>query len=240
MKQVYDFLCRLKENNNREWFERHKSEYKEAQAEFNSFIEKLIVEIARFDSDIRPDLLGVKDCIFRIYRDIRFSKNKAPYKTYMGGYICKGGKKSPYAGYYFHVEPLSDGWGADHVLKPEQEFLGGNLLAAGLYCPEPKVVQSLRDEISVNGDSFLRALKRARGFRLDTYQVLKKVPKGFEGADEKWKELLKHKDFSVSLPIDNSFLFAPDLLERTAEKFSLTCEFNRILNMAVQYALEEM
>ena len=84
MKQVYDFLCRLKENNNREWFERHKSEYKDAQAEFNSFIEKLIVEIARFDSDIRPDLLDVKDCIFRIYRDIRFSKNKAPYKTYMG------------------------------------------------------------------------------------------------------------------------------------------------------------
>lgn len=240
MKHVYDFLARLGANNNREWFEKHKSEYKEAQAEFNAFVEKLIAEIARFDPEIRPEALGIKDCTYRIYRDTRFSKNKNPYKTHMGGYICCGGKKSPYAGYYFHIEPTAEELGIASPYPVQPDFLGGHQLAAGLYCPEPRIVQSLRDEISVNGDSFLHALETARGYRLDRYQVLKKVPRGFENTEERWKELLKHKDFSISTPIDRNFLFAPDLLERTAEKFALAHEFIRIVNLAVRYALEEM
>ena len=94
MKRVYDFLCRLKENNNREWFNAHKAEYLHVQAVFNDFAAALIKEIEQWDNDISDSALALKDCTYRIYRDIRFSKDKSPYKTHMGAYICKGGKKS--------------------------------------------------------------------------------------------------------------------------------------------------
>lgn len=240
MKRVYDFLSRLRENNDREWFGKHKAEYLEVQGIFNAFVEKLIPEIARFDPGIDPERLAAKDCTYRIYRDIRFSKDKSPYKTHMGAYICRGGKKSPYAGYYFHVEPPAGGKAAEQISELKEEGNGGNLLACGLYCPDPKVVQSLRDEISVNGGSFLRALEAAKGYTLDTYQVLRRVPRGFEQVREEWKELLRHKDFSISIPLENEVLFSGGLPEYVADTFSRAYEFNRILNLAVDYALEEM
>lgn len=236
MKHVYEFLTRLKDNNNREWFNLHKQEYIEVQMIFNNFTEQLIARIESWDDDIKDSALSVKDCTYRIYRDTRFSKNKMPYKTHIGAYICRKGKKSPYAGYYFHVEPTE---------KPndlENRFLGNTLLASGLYCPQPKVVQSLRDEISVNGDSFLDAISLAKGFELDTYNVLKKVPRGFEYAQERWHKLLKHKDFSIGTPLKLDILFAGNdvLLEYVSERFKTCMQFNRLLNLAVDYALEEM
>lgn len=231
MEFIYDFLVRLNENNNREWFEAYKQEYLEAQARFNLLVDGLIKDISAWDPDIDPQMKA-KDCTYRIYRDVRFSKNKLPYKSHMGAYICKGGKKSPYAGYYFHVEPPG-------VETPD--FLGGSHLFVGLHMPEPKIIHSLRDEIAVNGDSFLNAIKQAGGFELMEFDMLRKVPKGYEHAKPEWQELLRHrKDFSLGMELNKKFLFAPGLSRRLSAEFKKTLRFTTVLNMAVQYALEEM
>ena len=233
MKQVYDFLSCLQENNNREWFNSHKDEYKQVQAYFNSFVESLIYEISLWDKDICDSNLQIKDCTYRIYKDLRFSKDKLPYKTHMGAYICKGGKKSEYSGYYFHIEPKGEG---------EHSYLGGNLLACGLYCPSAQIIRSVRDEVYVNGSSFLNAMSAGaqRGFVLDNSSALKKVPKGFEDVRLQWADLLKQKDYCLVKNVTKEYVLGENLLERVVEDFKCTYEFNRILNLAVDFALEEM
>ncbi len=93
------FLKTLSKNNNKPWFDEHRNEYLDAKADFGNFVATLIKKTAQFDSDIKD--LQIKDCVFRINRDIRFSKNKTPYKTNMGASFDKGGKKSIYAGLLF-------------------------------------------------------------------------------------------------------------------------------------------
>ena len=224
MKKTIEFLSELRLNNNREWFEAHKGEYKEALAEFNAFAEQMIVAMPSID----PDLAGLtlRDCTYRIYRDTRFSHDKSPYKTHMGVYFCRGGKKSGYAGYYFHVEPAGG------------DFLGNSLLGIGLYCPEPAVLRSMRDEIMDNGANIDDAVKRT-GFLPDTQNKLMRVPKGYP-ADSPWAEYLKMKDFSFYSPVDESWLLAPGLVDRAVEMFRPTVEINKIVNRAVQFAHEEM
>ena len=101
MKRVIEFLQNLVANNNKVWFDAHKDEYLLAKKVFEDFTEQLIAKVEAFDPSVKG--LKVKDCTYRIYRDVRFSKDKSPYKTHMGCYICRGGKKSGYSGYYFHV-----------------------------------------------------------------------------------------------------------------------------------------
>ena len=102
MKEIFDFLRRLRENNNREWFNEHKTEFLELKAGFEGWVGQLIGKIAEFDEEIRG--LAVKDCVYRIYRDTRFSPDKTPYKTHMAAYICAPrGRSSVRAGYYGHV-----------------------------------------------------------------------------------------------------------------------------------------
>ncbi len=256
MIRVYNFLAQLKENNNREWFNSHKEEYKAVQAVFNDFTEQLISRIEIWDEDIKNSALQVKDCTYRIYRDTRFSKDKTPYKTHMGAYICPRGKKSPYAGYYFHIEPAvqesAPGGGVASEIKTNgvaispgnaaNGFLGRSLLAGGLYCPEPKVIASLRDEISVNGDTFLEAIAQADGFSLEDFDTLKRLPRGFEHAEERWHNLLKHKDFSIAAPLPEKLISGNQeaLLDYVNEKFRTCRRFNHLLNLAVDYALEEL
>lgn len=223
MKHVIDFLSRIIENNNREWYEAHKAEYVEANAIFSDFVEKLIHEISAFDPTVSG--LKPKDCMFRFYRDIRFSPNKMPFKNHFGAYICQGGRKSPYAGYYFHVEPKGSG------------YLDGNLLASGLYGPQPNILKSVREEIMLNGAAFDAALKEAAGFVLDESQALKKVPRGFP-ADSPWGDYLKLKNPCLVQNFDDDFLLSKDLLDKTVEAFRTTLNINNWLNKAVEYALD--
>ena len=101
MKEIIEFLSRLEKNNNREWFHEHKSDYLAAQEKFNGFTEKLIAGIAGFDESVSG--LTAKECTYRIYRDTRLSPDKRPYKCHMGAFICPGGKKSGFSGYYFQI-----------------------------------------------------------------------------------------------------------------------------------------
>ncbi len=228
MKNILDFLSELRLNNNKEWFDANKSRYKAMQEEFNAFTEKLIESISTFDKSITG--LTVKDCTYRIYRDIRFSPNKDPYKTHMGAYICPKGKKSGYAGYYFHIEPQ------------DANYIGGNLLATGVHCPEPKVIQSIREEIFDNGQGFDKSIEKAKrlGFALDESTKLKNVPKEFP-KDYIFGEYLKLKEFSLMQFFPAEILLdEKQLLDFTITRFKGCADFNHILNRAVDYAYEEM
>jgi len=112
-KNIISFLEQLEKHNDREWFAKNRSLYDEARKEFETFIDLLIPAISKFDSSVR--FMSAKECIFRIFRDVRFSNDKSPYKTNFGAFIAKGGRKNHGPGYYFHMQPdecfLSGGYG---------------------------------------------------------------------------------------------------------------------------------
>lgn len=224
MKTILPFLTQIAENNTKAWFDAHKAEYLAANTAFNTFVEKLIIGISAFDHTIKD--LTVKDCTYRFYRDTRFSPNKMPFKTHFGAYICPYGKKSGYAGYYFHIEPKGN------------DFIGGNLLASGLYSPQPNILKSIREEIFLNGETFENTVREAKSFVLEDEQALKKVPRGYP-ADFKYAEYLKIKNHTLYKPFDNDLLLSEDLLEKTLAAYRETVTFNAWLNEAVKYALEK-
>ncbi|MBN1928259.1 MAG: DUF2461 domain-containing protein [Chlorobiaceae bacterium] len=124
-----DFLAELKANNNREWFEANRPRYQQAADDFFDTVASFIRALASFDDAIAEVMPDPKSCIMRIYRDVRFSKDKTPYKTGFFAYVSKGGRKGPLAGYYLHVEP-------------GESFGGG-----GLYLPEAPVLARTRQAI---------------------------------------------------------------------------------------------
>lgn len=228
MKEVLTFLRQLQMNNNREWFHAHKDEYLAAQATFNAFAEELIERIGRFDESVRG--LSLKDCTYRIYRDTRFSKDKSPYKTHMGVYVCPGGKKSGFSGYYFHVSSGVDQFG-----------INSHLFAAGDYMADSRVLRVLREDIE-NGDGDFEAILkqvRRKGFLLDDEFRLKRVPKGFN-PEGPYADYLKYKVYCLVDYVDDEFITAPDLAKRVADRFRATKPFLDYLNRAIAYVREEM
>ena len=226
MQAIIDFLRQLSQNNNREWFMAHKSEYQQAQARFNELTEQLILGISQFDSSVSG--LTAKDCTYRIYRDVRFSKDKSPYKTHMGAYVCPGGKKSGYAGYYFHVGTgMGEGYPYQHML------------ATGDYCYDPKVIQVLREDICYGKGDFDAIVREAatHHFSLDQDSMLRRVPNGFP-ADSPYADYLRLKSFCLLHTPDNAFITSPDVISRTVALFRTTYPFLQYINRAVEYVKE--
>ena len=229
MQQIIDFLRQLQANNNREWFAEHRDEYKAAQARFNTFAEALVGEIAKFDPSVAG--LTARDITYRIYRDTRFSKDKTPYKTHMGAFICRGGKKSGYAGYYLQVGVEKNGAHFGDLHWETQ-----NILAPGHYCVEPRVLQVLREDI-VHGDGDFDRLVREvpdAGFSLLTTGSLKRNPKGFD-KDAPWSAYLRLKYFCLGMAVDDAFFLAPQLPERVAALFQTAKPFLDYINRAIDY-----
>lgn len=216
MKEIFDFLRRLRQNNDRKWFNEHKPEYLGLKAEFEDWVGRLIEKIAEFDGEIRG--LAVKDCVYRIYRDTRFSPDKTPYKTHMAAYICAPrGRNSERAGYYVHVEP-------DNCL------IGG-----GLYCPEPALLKRVRRDIYDNIEEFtgiLRDKEFAKEFRLYPEGMLKKVPAPFP-PDFPESDLLKHKHYEVLARKPDSFFEGKEALKKITDVCKVMQPFNRFLNYTV-------
>ncbi|MEG1886027.1 MAG: DUF2461 domain-containing protein [Alistipes sp.] len=225
MREIIEFISLLHQNNSKEWFDVHRAQWKHIQTQFAAFGEGLIDGISSFDPSVKG--LSVKDCTFRINRDIRFSNNKEPYKNHIGIYIAPHGKKAGYAGYYFHIEPKGNG------------LLGNSLLSAGLYMPEPVVLRSIRDEIFDNGAEIAKAISDAKGFVLVEENKLKRTPVGYAAGSE-FDELLKLKDLYLEKRISEEFLLDDRLLTRTLAEFRKTMPLVTILNRAVQFAHEEM
>lgn len=225
MKDIITFLRELQQNNNREWFMVNKPRYTALQIQFNNFVDELIGEISRFDDTVTG--LTAKDCTYRIYRDVRFSADKSPYKTHMGAFICPGGKKSGYSGYYFHLSTGGEG------------YPYGHMLATGDYCHDPKALQIIREDIAGGEgdfDSIVRSVSPT--FMLDYDSALKRNPKGFEH-ETAYAEYLRLKAFCLVHTPSTEFMCAPDLARRTAELFHRTQPFLHYINRAIQYSKEE-
>lgn len=212
---VLDFLTELKSNNNREWFALNKSKYETANKAMMSLVEKLIDEIPNFDSTVGA--VDPKQSLFRIYRDVRFSASKEPYKTNMGCFIVKGGKSSGNAGYYLHLEP-------------DNSFVGG-----GIHNPSPKRLKAIRDEIAYAGQDLI-AIVEARNFQRHFQKIsgdsLIRPPKGFE-ANSRYIDLLKMKSFTVFKPLDDVLLARENFIDHIVPIFKSMQVFNAFLNRAM-------
>ena len=226
MKEIISFLRDLSQNNNREWFMANKARYTAVAERFNAIVDELIREIARYDTSVTG--LTAKDCTYRIYRDVRFSADKSPYKTHMGAFICRGGKKSGYSGYYFHIGTGGEGYPAAHML------------AAGDYCCDPKVLQVLREDIVGGGGDFDAIVQDARPtFDLDREGALKRNPKGFE-QETQYTEYLRLKAFCLVHTPSNDFMYADGLAQRTAALFESSKPFLDYINRAIEYVKSEL
>lgn len=200
------FLKDLKKNNNREWFEKHRPQYEAARKDFSDFIQEVIAQHAKKDPPIKH--LHAKDCLFRINRDIRFSKDKSPYKTNFGASINKGGRKSwETAGYYFHLEP-------------GRSFAGG-----GIWMPEASRLKQIRQEIDYNFVDFKKIIgsKKFKSIYGDLYRgseySLSRVPKGYEPGNPA-ADYLKLKCFIAEVQISDEELISGNPLKKTLEAFS--------------------
>ncbi len=225
MKDIISFLYDIALNNDREWFEANKSRYLAALDKFNVLAGQLIEGIGQFDPSTRG--LTAKDCTYRIYRDVRFSLDKRPYKSYMGCYVCPGGKKSGNAGYYFHIEPHTDLGTAAYFLT------------AGLYMPEPKILKSVRSEIYDNSEGFLSTIAQAKGFFINQERKLTRTPKVFPTASPV-DEYLKLKDICLEQAMSEKTVLRDDIVEWAIGEFRKTHAFNALLNKAVDFAKEEL
>ena len=218
LQRVWDFLSELTVNNNKPWFDAHKDFYKSALADSQAFAQALIEGISKFDKSVAG--LTVKDCTYRIYRDMRFSMDKTPYKSHIGVYVCPQGKKSGNAGYYVHIEPRNE-----------------NMLVSGLYMPSPEEIKSVREEIMCNGKEFDAAVRACKGFELDWHTALKKIPNGWNKDDE-FADYYRLKEYDVVQIISKEQVVDAHFLDFALSEFEKTCALNTLLNKCVDYALE--
>ena len=223
METILPFLRSLEANNNKPWFDAHKNEYLEARSHFYAIIEKLLDGISAFDPSIRG--IGVNDCTYRIYKDMRFSKDGLPYKTHFGAFIARGGRKSGYSGYYFHIGTES---GEDY---PAHSFL-----AVGNYFMEPKVLKILREDIEMGGGDFDMIISGLHPvLSLDQNQKLKRAPLGFN-PEGPYIEYVKLKNFCLSGTFDSGNLN----LEEILEVFRSAKPFLDYVNRAIEFSREEL
>ncbi len=213
------FLKDLKKNNDKSWFDTHRTTYENAKADFAGFIQLLIDTHSKNDQSI--DSLKARECMFRINRDVRFAKDKSPYKTNFGASINKGGKKSTLAGYYFHLEP-------------GKSFAGG-----GMYAPMPDDLKKVRQEIDYNFNTFKKIInsKKFKSVfgRLDNSKeyTLSRVPKGYE-IDNTAAEFIKLKSFIAFVPISDADLSSKNLVKKIVDSFEALNPLLNFLNAAIE------
>ncbi len=212
LNTAYEFLCKLKFNNNRPWFKENNDEYQAAKSEFADFIDTLIPQLKAIDNSI--NINTAKECMYRIHRDARFSKNKEPYKTNFGASITKDGRKSGNAGYYLHLEP-------------DNSFLGG-----GIYHPESTVLKAIRTNIFQDASELkkiVNAPKFKKYFDVLHGAKLKTAPRGFP-KDFADVELLRYKNYVSICKIDDEFWFEGDVIENILDVFKVQAKLNGYLN----------
>ena len=218
MKKILDFLTDLEQNNTRDWFLENKQVYTDARQQMMGFLEQIIPQIALVD----PSVTGLmpKNCIFRIYRDVRFSKDKKPYKTNFGASINGGGRKISTPGYYLHIQP------------------GASFIGGGIYMPEPAQLKAIRNEIYfsakdykaiINNQEFEKRLKVIEDDRL------KLAPKGFP-KDFADIELLKNKHYVVLHSISDEQIVSDDLVQYCLGIIEQVHVYNKFLYRALDNA----
>ena len=215
LSPVLGFLSRLAANNNKEWMDANKKDYLKQKEVFVAFIDQLLKALVPLDEGLTG--LQPKDCIFRINRDIRFSPNKSPYKNNFGAAMSPGGKKSPNALYYIHLQP------------------GNSFIAGGIYQPDAEYLKKIRQEIDYNAAELKKIADQPdfkRYFGSITGEALKTMPKGYP-ADHPNAELLKFKSYLVSHNFTDQEVGAADFFARCMEIYRVMVPFNNYLNVAI-------
>ncbi len=186
------FLKQLAKNNSKEWFDANRKKYEVAKEDHIQSVQKILNEFSKTDTTLSS--LIAKDCLFRINRDIRFSKNKSPYKTNFGAYINANGKKSMKAGYYLHIQP-------------EESFVGG-----GLYQPDADALKKIRQEIDYNFDEFKSIINNkkfkavyTKGLSKEGEVSLSRPPKGYD-ENNPAIEFIKLKSIIAMTPLTDAQL----------------------------------
>jgi uncharacterized protein (TIGR02453 family) len=211
------FLQSLSKNNNREWFDKNKPKYLVAKEEFEKIITELLLEMTAFDGSLAG--LDPKKLIFRIYRDVRFSKDKKPYKDNFGAAFSPSGKGMGTPGYYFQIQPGNK-----------------SFVAIGLFMPEPDKLAKVRQEIDYNGDKLLKIFNEKK---FKTYfkkfwdeGALKKAPKGYP-ADHPHVDWLKLKSFIVTLEFKDSEVTDKKFMKKVLETLKAAKPLNDFLTEAI-------
>jgi uncharacterized protein (TIGR02453 family) len=210
------FITDVANNNNREWFAEHKDRYEIAKADVLQFVEKLIPLLAAADPEFSAET-SAKKCLLRIYRDVRFSKNKDPYKNNYGISFAVKGKGVNEPGYYLHIQP------------------GSCFFGAGFWMPEAADLKKIREEIDYNTSEFLEIIEAKsfkNTFELSQEDKLKKAPKGYE-SDHPQIELLKLKSFIATFPIKDEEFFKPAIVNQLKNAFESVYPFILFLRKAV-------
>lgn len=208
------FLEQLKQNNNKEWMDAHRKAYETAKKDFEAFVAALLEGVAGLD----PAFSGInpKSCIFRINRDIRFSEDKSPYKSNFGAHFTKGGKKSPLAGYYFHLEP------------------GNSFIGGGAWMPPADLLKGIRQEIDYDLEGFQNIIEQKDFKKLYPKiegEQLKKAPQGYD-TENPAIGYLRHKSFTVGHKVTDKDLKSKDLVKHTLHSFTVMQPFIDFLNRA--------
>jgi len=212
------FLKDLKKNNNKPWFEKNKSVYLEAKEDMDQFVEQVIEGFGKTDPEIAT--LHPKDCTYRIYRDVRFSPDKTPYKTHMGAYLNKGGKKVPTAGYYLHIES------------------GSSMAGGGLWMPQAPELNKVRQEIDYSFAEWKKILGD-RNFKknfpdgLDQGEILSRPPKGYDDQNPAI-EYLKLKSFIVTRNFTDAEVQSKTFLKEILRTFTSMTAFVQFLNRSME------
>ncbi len=218
METILKFLKQLAKNNQKEWFDANRKTYEIVKEEFTAIVKQVIDKSSAFD----PKLAGLeaKKCLFRINKDVRFSKDKSPYKLNMGASINPGGKKEMGAGYYIHIEP------------------GKSFLAGGCYMPPPEVLANIRQEIDYNGAE-LKKILNAKDFKTyfkaisDENDKLKTAPKGYP-KDHPDLSLLQHKHFIVVHELKDEDVLNKNFPAYAAKVFKAMLPFNLFLRNCME------
>ncbi|MFT3911667.1 MAG: DUF2461 domain-containing protein [Ferruginibacter sp.] len=193
------FLKKLKKNNNREWFNAHKNEFINEQKIIAAFADLLLIELNKHDV---IETASGKKSLHWIYRDIRFSKDKTPYKTNWSGSFRRA-TKFRRGGYYFHIEP------------------GNSFIAGGFWGPNPQDLKRIRDDVSFD-PSPLRKILKSKSF-ISTFgklqgEQLKTTPKGFDANDEAI-ELLRYKQFLVMKKFSDEEVLSKNFIKEASNTF---------------------
>ena len=216
--QTLRFLSQLKKNNNKPWFDAHRAAYEAARIDFSNFIQLLIDALQKTDTTITG--MTSRECLFRINRDIRFSKDKTPYKSNFGASIKRAGRKSGFAGYYFHCEP------------------GNSFIGGGLWMPDAAQLKNVRQEIDYNWEEFQQILqeknfKKAYG---DLYKgadvSLSTMPKGYE-KDNPAADYLKLKSFIAETRLSDEELTRATLHKKTILAFEALRPLLTFINRSI-------
>lgn len=211
-----DFLKKLEKNNNKAWFDKNRDTYEAAKADFETFVDAIKKQLAKIEpalADQKP-----KDMIFRIFRDVRFSKDKTPYKAHFGAYFSRAGRKSPDAGYYLHIQPGNK-----------------NFVAGGLWMPEGPLLKATRQEIDYNLEEFNSILNKAAFKKLYKSlegEKLKTLPQGYT-ADNPAIEYLKMKSFIVSTKLEDKDLLTKTAVSKIFAAFNTMQPLVNFLNRAI-------